>query len=83
MKPRAPINGDLFGAPRAAARDATPVRVRLDVIAGSCTDKAWFLRAPYAGSKCAFVPRVVAIQDPRATEWFTLPKFEAVSRGWL
>lgn len=75
---------DLFGKLVAAPKDQTPVRVRLDVIAASCTAKAWFLRPPGKGAKAGFAPRSEARPgDGPEAQFFTMPKWLARERGWL
>lgn len=89
MKRRPPApspQGDLFGAPKAAPKDTTPVTITMQEIAGSSTDQAWFLKPRGVSSaKVAFVPRslVSRSRDPARPDDFTMPRWIARERGWL
>lgn len=80
------VQGDFFGAPKAPPRDTTPVTMTMEVVAGSCTDKAWFLRPKgqrYAGFVFAARALCVRSSDPARPDDFTMPKWLARERGWL
>lgn len=88
MKRRPPPSpqGDLFGAPKTPPKDVTPVTIPMIVIAGSCTDQAWFLKPKGVSSaKAGFAPRSACTRSSSASrpDDFTMPRWLARERGWL
>jgi len=82
--PGAPQN-DLFGgAVTPARRDETPVELPMREVA-SPTDKAWFLAPVGTSSKrSGWVARsMVTRGEGDRAQFFTMPRWLAIERGWL
>jgi hypothetical protein len=75
---RPPVNGDLFGVPRAAERDHTPVTLGMDYL--GATDLGIFLRPAGRKGGEAWAP---IGQVARAGDRYTMPRWVALERGWL
>lgn len=75
---------DLFGGPRAPARDVTSITIPM-VEVGAGTDRAWHLKPAGApSSKAAFAPRsAVSRGSGHQQQFFTMPRWIAAERGWL
>lgn len=83
MKRKPKPHPDLFGAPRAAPRDRTPVELTLEEIPKSSTALAFFLRQPWKGGKSGFAPRSECAPIEGRAGWWRMAKWLARERGWL
>lgn len=82
MKRREPVNGDLFGAPPAKARDTTPLTLPMRLI--DQTEKAWFLSIDGRSGSAKWAPKSEVTRGEGAEAGqFTMPRWVAADRGWL
>ena len=82
MKPREPVNGDLFGKPAKPVRDVTPVSLPMRVAAQ--TDDAWLLVIDGQKGGAKWVPKSRVTRGEGLEEnLFTMARFVAAERGWL
>lgn len=83
-KPAPPPQGDLFGPAPPRPRDETPVAIPMRLVSDG-TDAAWHLTPLGVGSdRARFAPRALVTRgEGTKTQFFTMPRWVAVERGWL